>query len=73
MGASPEVITALLKRLSIAKDPALIDELLDKLYECKHLASDWDADYWGFNPRTWMASERSELAKQSKPPEVRAS
>jgi hypothetical protein len=73
MGASKIVIDNLLKKLSVTKDPALIDELLDKLYECKYLATDWDARSWGFDPLAWMVSERSELARQSKSPEARAS
>ena len=73
MGASQTVIEGLLKKLSVSKDPELIDELLDKLYEYKYLATDWDASHWGFNPRSWMLKERLALDSQSKSSEVRSS
>ena len=73
MSASPEMFTDLLRQLAAAKDPKVIDMLLDRYYEYKYLATDWDAKQWGFRPGSWMLDERLKLDDPSKSSEVRAS
>lgn len=73
MSASPEMFADLLTCLAKAKDPKVIDMLLDKYYEYKYLATDWDATQWGFIPGSWMLAERLKLDDPSKSSEVRAS
>jgi len=40
-----------------------IDQYLDEWYCITHMATEWDADRWGFMVDTWMREERKVMAK----------
>jgi hypothetical protein len=59
MPASPGVFKTLGLHIKAAKDRRLQDSLLDMWLEYRDLATEWDADQWGFNPDRWMRQERA--------------
>lgn len=40
-----------------------IDEQLDYWHDITHLATEWDADKWGFDVDRWLRTERGIMAR----------
>ena len=64
MGAHSSVFELLTQKLIAARDPLVIDELLDRWIDLRMRASEWDAQQWGFDLDSWMRAERAEMAKR---------
>lgn len=43
-----------------------IDRLLDEWGDYMLRATEWDAQYWGFDDGTWMVQERKNMVKQER-------
>ena len=71
MGASHKAIAridaAIRKCIELGRRD-VIDGYLDIRYDFTERATEWDADFWGFDPTRWMAKERMELARTSNAP-----
>ena len=65
MGAHPLVFIRLAASIRDTKDRDKQDKYLDKWIEFKTLATEWDAQNWGFT-ENWMIKERTELMKRAK-------
>lgn len=63
MSAHPDAFERLGQKLVAARDPEVVDQLLDQWSDYRDRATDWDGDQWGFDPDTWMKQERAEMAK----------
>lgn len=61
MAASERAFEHLRTRLRGASDRPMQDEILDLWLDFRDLATEWDAQQWGFNPDTWMLKERNEM------------
>lgn len=46
-----------------ATTTAQADAALDEYLDCELLATEWDAERWGFDPDRWMEQERVDLAR----------
>lgn len=63
MPAAPEAFSRLALHIKGAGSNRLLqDGLLDLWLEYRDLATEWDADQWGFTDR-WMQSERSKMGR----------
>ncbi len=67
MSGHPDAFARLAVQLTSAKDPDVIDELLDQWLEMRDLATDHDAENWGFDTEKWMTKERAEMCKRAMP------
>lgn len=63
MPASPEAFENLSQHLRRASSRQLQDGLLDLWLEYRDLATEWDADQWGFG-YLWMRAELQEMNKR---------
>lgn len=64
MPASPEAFERLARHIAGAEGNRLLqDGLLDIWLEYRDLATEWDADKWGFNPDRWMRQERARMGQ----------
>lgn len=64
MSAHPDAFARLAERIRRTENMSVIDSLLDQWLVYKNLATDWDAQQWGFDSQRWMRKERAELAKR---------
>ncbi|MEU5976322.1 hypothetical protein [Streptomyces sp. NPDC047315] len=63
MPAHPNHYQRLATELATATRPARRDELLDEWLDWRDLATEWDAQLWGFDPDRWCAAERAAMER----------
>lgn len=63
MPASPEAFNVLGAHIKGTTNRRIQDGLLDIWLEYRDLATEWDADKWGFGHR-WMKAELQEMNKR---------
>jgi hypothetical protein len=66
VSAHPDAFDGLVQKLRRAKDPVIIDRLLDQWLEWEKLATEYDAEQWSFE-EDWMKDERAKLGELGKP------
>lgn len=69
MGCHPKALNRirgnLTRLVQAGASMAHIDEQLDQMTDAVSRATEWDADFWGFDPTRWMAAERVELVNRA--------
>lgn len=74
MGCHPNAVARMGR--NIVDHPDATDFWLDQLFDALTRATEWDAEQWQLDPRHWMVTERSQLARNALsrrgPPGIRA-
>jgi hypothetical protein len=65
MPAHPKAFARMANELRAARSRDHQDQILDRWNDAALLATEWDADQWGFDPDRWMAKERAQLGSDS--------
>lgn len=61
MGCHQKALDRLYGVLANAKTRNEQDQVLDRILDATTMATEWDADQWGFDPTRWMAEERAKM------------
>ncbi|MFI1607825.1 hypothetical protein ACH4YN_37925 [Streptomyces griseofuscus] len=65
MPAHIQVFARLAMLLASTSDPEQRDMILDVWLDARHMASEWDAEPWGFEPG-WCRRELNELMRRGR-------
>jgi hypothetical protein len=66
VGASEDTFALLASKLVEAKTEKARDFLLDLWWQYKTLCTEWDAEQWGFDSKSWMRKERDVMESRIK-------
>lgn len=66
MSAHPEAYKRLAKKISENRNnPLVVDQCLELWLDYLFLATEWDAEQWGFKPDKWLVTERGLMDKRA--------